>query len=186
MQAAGNDSDIVVFSFRLLVRFRKRAHITRFRLREGYDLHAELEGKTIKDIRLVYGGMAPITIESKDTQSYLMGKEWGQDEVLFNALERLSTVDFALPLGVPGGMAVYRKSLAMGFFAKFWTGHACQFDILEVLATLGSAAVNTVTGKLLDVRNVGIELELQLFCHFGPRMSNWHAWLVSRFHISLH
>lgn len=109
-------------------------------------LHAELEGTTIKDIRLVYGGMAPITIESKDTQSYLVGKEWGQDEVLFNALERLSTVDFALPFGVPGGMAVYRKSLAMGFFAKFWTEVAqeLQLDLDSSIKDIKELSTNSI------------------------------------------
>lgn len=109
-------------------------------------LHAELDGTTIKDIRLVYGGMAPITIESKDTQSYLVGKEWGQDEVLFNALERLSTVDFALPFGVPGGMAVYRKSLAMGFFAKFWTEVAqeLQLDLDSSIKDIKELSTNSI------------------------------------------
>lgn len=109
-------------------------------------LHAELEGKMIKDIRLVYGGMAPITIESKDTQGYLIGKEWGQDEVLFNALERLSTVDFALPFGVPGGMAVYRKSLAMGFFAKFWTEVAqeLQLELDSDISDIKELASNSI------------------------------------------
>lgn len=109
-------------------------------------LHAELEGKIIKDIRLVYGGMAPITIESKDTQGYLIGKEWGQDEVLFNALERLSTVDFALPFGVPGGMAVYRKSLAMGFFAKFWTEVAqeLQLELESDISDIKELARNSI------------------------------------------
>ncbi|KAJ9119598.1 hypothetical protein QFC22_003307 [Naganishia vaughanmartiniae] len=109
-------------------------------------MHVELDGTTIKDIRLVYGGMAPITIESKDTQQYLIGKEWGQDEVLFNALERLSTIDFALPYGVPGGMAVYRKSLAMGFFAKFWTEVAqeLQLDLKSDIADIQELNTNSI------------------------------------------
>jgi xanthine dehydrogenase/oxidase len=83
-------------------------------------LRIEVEDRTITDVRLVYGGMAPTTVESKETQAWLTGKQVGDDAAFYGALERLSGVDFPLQYGVPGGMAVYRKSLAMGFFAKFW------------------------------------------------------------------
>jgi xanthine dehydrogenase/oxidase len=84
-------------------------------------LRVEIEGeRTIKDVRLVYGGMAPTTTESPKTQEYLRGKEWGGQDTLWNALEILSAEDYNLPHTVPGGMPAYRKSLAMGFFAKFW------------------------------------------------------------------
>jgi xanthine dehydrogenase/oxidase len=73
----------------------------------------------VKSANLVYGGMAPTTIEAKKASEYLVGKTLPELETLegvMNALEQ----DFNLPFGVPGGMAWYRKSLALGFFYRFY------------------------------------------------------------------
>ncbi|EME87852.1 uncharacterized protein MYCFIDRAFT_48128 [Pseudocercospora fijiensis CIRAD86] len=77
------------------------------------------EGNVVKDSSLVYGGMAPVTIGAKKAMSYLAGKKFTNPATLegvMNALEE----DFDLRFGVPGGMATYRKSLALGFFYKFY------------------------------------------------------------------
>jgi xanthine dehydrogenase/oxidase len=73
----------------------------------------------VEDISMAYGGMGPTTVQAKNTMEYLQGKTWGEHEVLegaYNALEQ----DFNLTYSVPGGMPVYRKSLALGFFFRFW------------------------------------------------------------------
>lgn len=73
----------------------------------------------VEDISMAYGGMGPTTVQAKKTMEYLQGKTWGKHEVLegaYNALEQ----DFNLAYSVPGGMPVYRKSLALGFFFRFW------------------------------------------------------------------
>ena len=73
----------------------------------------------IKDANLVYGGMAPITILAKEASKVMVGKTFTDPQTLegvMNALEH----DFNLPFGVPGGMAWYRKSLALGFFYRFY------------------------------------------------------------------
>lgn len=73
----------------------------------------------VKDAELVYGGMAPITIQAKQANEYIIGKTFTDPQTLegvMNALEK----DFNLPFGVPGGMATYRKSLAIGFFYRFY------------------------------------------------------------------
>ena len=73
----------------------------------------------VESCNLVYGGMAPITISARKAEEYLTGKQWTHKETLegvMNALEQ----DFDLRFGVPGGMATYRKSLALGFFYKFY------------------------------------------------------------------
>ncbi|OCK85768.1 xanthine dehydrogenase [Lepidopterella palustris CBS 459.81] len=74
---------------------------------------------TVDSVDLVYGGMAPITVAAKKAVAYLQGKKWTDPSTLegvMNALEE----DFDLRFGVPGGMATYRKSLALGFFYKFY------------------------------------------------------------------
>ena len=73
----------------------------------------------VENIDLVYGGMAATTIAAKSTVAYLKGKRWSEPETLEGAINALSD-DFDLRFGVPGGMATYRKSLALGFFYRFY------------------------------------------------------------------
>ena len=85
------------------------------------------DAHVVKSASLVFGGMAPITILAKTASEYLVGKTFPSQETLegtMNALEK----DFNLPFGVPGGMATYRKCLALGFFYKFF------HDILSSMA----------------------------------------------------
>ncbi|KAI1611767.1 xanthine dehydrogenase [Exophiala viscosa] len=73
----------------------------------------------VKSASLVYGGMAPITTLAKNASEYIVGKAFADPNTLegvMNALEK----DFSLPFGVPGGMATYRKSLALGFFYRYY------------------------------------------------------------------
>jgi xanthine dehydrogenase/oxidase len=63
--------------------------------------------------------MAPFTVAAKHANAFLKGKKFAELETLegtMNALEQ----DFNLSFGVPGGMASYRKSLALGFFYRFY------------------------------------------------------------------
>jgi xanthine dehydrogenase/oxidase len=82
----------------------------------------------IEDISMAYGGMGPTTVQAKKTIEYLNGKEFGDPDVLegaFNALEQ----DFSLAYNVPGGMPVYRKTLALGFFFRFWHDVGAELKI---------------------------------------------------------
>ncbi|KAK5112105.1 hypothetical protein LTR62_004447 [Meristemomyces frigidus] len=77
------------------------------------------ESNVVEDCSLVYGGLAPITTAAKKAVAYLQGKKFTDPKTLegvMNALEQ----DFDLRFGVPGGMATYRKSLALGFFYRFF------------------------------------------------------------------
>lgn len=77
------------------------------------------DSHVVESVDLVYGGMAPTTIAAKKANAYLVGKKWTDPATLegtMNALEQ----DFDLRFGVPGGMASYRKSLAFGFFYRFY------------------------------------------------------------------
>lgn len=75
--------------------------------------------KTVEEVNLVYGGMAPTTVQAKKAIEYLVGKKWGSPEVLEGAMNALEQ-DFPLRFSVPGGMATYRKTLALSFFYRFW------------------------------------------------------------------
>ncbi|KAF7354804.1 Xanthine dehydrogenase/oxidase [Mycena sanguinolenta] len=75
------------------------------------------EGK-ISHVRLAYGGMAATVLSAKKTEKILTGKPFSS-KTLEEALEVLGT-EMDLPFNVPGGMASYRKTLALSFFFKFW------------------------------------------------------------------
>jgi xanthine dehydrogenase/oxidase len=79
---------------------------------------------------LVYGGMAPITIQALNAMEFLKGKPFAEQSTLEGVIDALGQ-DFDLSFGVPGGMATYRKSLAFGFFYRFYH---------EVLSGLDSTA----------------------------------------------
>ncbi|TVY49646.1 Xanthine dehydrogenase, partial [Lachnellula occidentalis] len=77
------------------------------------------DSNVVQSADLVYGGMAPTTVAAKIAGAYLKGKKLTDPATLegtMNALEQ----DFALSFSVPGGMATYRKSLALGFFYRFY------------------------------------------------------------------
>ncbi|KAL8974370.1 MAG: hypothetical protein Q9197_001387 [Variospora fuerteventurae] len=86
--------------------------------------------KVVESVNLVYGGMAPITVSAKEATKYLKGKDFTDPITLEGAMNALET-DFDLRFGVPGGMATYRKSLALGFFYRFYH---------EVLSELNATA----------------------------------------------
>jgi xanthine dehydrogenase/oxidase len=77
----------------------------------------------------VYGGMAAMTVSAQNAEQYVIGKKFSDPATLegvMNALEK----DFDLRFGVPGGMATYRKTLALGFFYRFYH---------EIMSTLNVA-----------------------------------------------
>jgi xanthine dehydrogenase/oxidase len=85
------------------------------------------EDNVVESADLVYGGMAPITIKAKKASEFLVGKTFTDLKTLegvFGALEE----DFDLRYGVPGGMATYRKSLALSFFYKFYHEVLSELD----------------------------------------------------------
>ncbi|PMD30262.1 xanthine dehydrogenase-like protein [Hyaloscypha variabilis F] len=77
------------------------------------------EDGQISEISLAYGGMAPRTVEAKSTTKSLIGKEWNSSTTLGAGMTSLAQ-EFDLNFEVPGGMATYRKTLAMSLFFRFW------------------------------------------------------------------
>lgn len=73
----------------------------------------------VKECDLIYGGMAAMTVAAKTTQEYLLCRKFAELETLEGAMGALEK-DFSLPFGVPGGMASYRKALALGFFYRYY------------------------------------------------------------------
>lgn len=91
-------------------------------------LHAEY---CVESARLIYGGMAATTIAAKTAMNYLQGRKWQDPATLEGAMNALGS-DFDLRFGVPGGMATYRKSLALGFFYRFYYEVLSELDFKKV------------------------------------------------------
>jgi xanthine dehydrogenase/oxidase len=109
-QAKRKDDDIAIVT-------------TAFKLRLNKD-------GVVEEANLVYGGMAPTTVAAKQANGFLVGKKFAELETLEGAMNALGQ-DFDLQFSVPGGMASYRKSLALGFFYRFYH---------EVMQSLGGNA----------------------------------------------
>ncbi|KAF2806742.1 uncharacterized protein BDZ99DRAFT_421912 [Mytilinidion resinicola] len=89
------------------------------------------EAGEVEDIVLAYGGMAPKTVESVNSQVALLGKRWFSSETLELGLDNL-TKDFDLSFSVPGGMAHYRKTLALSLFFRFWHESVAELTLGSV------------------------------------------------------
>ena len=89
------------------------------------------QSHTVESVNLVYGGMAATTIAAKEAQAYLNGKKWTDPATLEGTMQALEN-DFNLRFGVPGGMATYRKSLALGFFYRFYHEVLSELKVKEV------------------------------------------------------
>jgi xanthine dehydrogenase/oxidase len=85
----------------------------------------------VESANLIYGGMAPTTVAAKKTTAYLHGKIWTDPATLEGAMNALEQ-DFDLQFSVPGGMATYRKSLAFGFFYRFYHEVLSELQVEEV------------------------------------------------------
>ena len=81
----------------------------------------------VKECDLIYGGMAAMTVAAKAAQEYLVGERLADLDTLEGTMSALET-DFNLPFGVPGGMASYRKALALGFFYRFYHDTLSDMD----------------------------------------------------------
>ncbi|KAI9739660.1 MAG: hypothetical protein M1834_006378 [Cirrosporium novae-zelandiae] len=86
-------------------------------------LNANME---VEDISLIYGGMAPTVKRAEFAEGVLIGKLWADQKTLDEGIDAL-TKDFDLKFGVLGGMATYRKTLAISFFFRFW--HEVMTDL---------------------------------------------------------
>lgn len=73
----------------------------------------------VEQCRLVYGGMAPTTVAAQGANSFLVGRRLAALDTLEGAMGALGA-DFDLAFSVPGGMASYRRALAMSLFYRFY------------------------------------------------------------------
>jgi xanthine dehydrogenase/oxidase len=85
----------------------------------------------ITDASLSYGGMAAKTVLATETMETLLGKKWHSSATLNEAMASLAQ-EFDLAYSVLGGMATYRKTLALSLFFRFWHDVIADFKLGEV------------------------------------------------------
>ncbi|KAL6710666.1 hypothetical protein ACN47E_007723 [Coniothyrium glycines] len=122
-------ADAVIASLRIPVAKEKGEYIRAYKQSKRKDddiaiVNAALrvslnDDQVVEDVDLVYGGMAPTTIPARKAMEFLQGKKFTDLQTLEGVMDKLEE-DFDLRFGVPGGMATYRKSLALSFFYKFY------------------------------------------------------------------
>ena len=110
-QAKRKDDDIAIVTSAFRIRLEEQGHIS--------------------DISLSYGGMAPKTILASETMKKLSGKKWHSSATLDAAMVSLAQ-ELDLMYGVPGGMATYRKTLAISLFFRFWHEVIADLKLGEV------------------------------------------------------
>ncbi|PHH79027.1 hypothetical protein CDD80_5741 [Ophiocordyceps camponoti-rufipedis] len=92
----------------------------------GFRLRLDSEG-VVESCSLIYGGMAAMTVSAAKATRHLVGKRFAELETLEGAMNALGQ-DFDIPYSVPGGMASYRKALALSFFYRFYHDVLAQLD----------------------------------------------------------
>jgi xanthine dehydrogenase/oxidase len=85
----------------------------------------------VETVTLAFGGMAKKTVEAANTMKFLLGRKWCDAKTLNGAMTCLAG-DFDLRFGVVGGMATYRKTLAISLFFRFWHEVISDLEIDEV------------------------------------------------------
>jgi xanthine dehydrogenase/oxidase len=130
--------DAIIASIRIPVAKKKGEFLRAFKQAKRKDddiaivnaaLRVQLsDDNVVESCNLAYGGMAPTTICAKKAEEFLLDKNFADLNTLEGVMGALEQ-DFDLRFGVPGGMATYRKSLALSFFYKFFH---------EVLSNIGT------------------------------------------------
>jgi xanthine dehydrogenase/oxidase len=110
-QAKRKDDDIAIVTACFCVRLNAAGHVD--------------------SVHLWYGGMAQKTVEAAGTVDFLLGKKWYDATTLDVAMTCLER-DFALHYGVIGGMATYRRTLALSLFFRFWHEVVSDLELGDV------------------------------------------------------
>ena len=95
----------------------------------------------VENASLIYGGLGVTTKAANEATRFLIGKDFTDPQTLEGVLDALGK-DFDLRFGVPGGMPTYRKSLALGFFYRFY------YEALQELGLVGARQEKDAAGEI--------------------------------------
>ncbi len=96
-----------------------------------------LDGGTVREVRLAYGGMAAIVKRAANAEAALRGQPW--NEASLRAAQAALTSDFT-PLSDMRASAQYRMTTARNLLERFWLetrpADRLRAEALSVWATL--------------------------------------------------
>jgi xanthine dehydrogenase small subunit len=107
-----SQNDVIVKSYKI----SKRKDLDISTVNAGFRLRLN-NGKTVKDIKLIYGGMADCVKRATNTEQFLVGKLWTR-EIVEEA--RLFIDNDFIPISDARGSAEFRKTAAKNLLLKFW------------------------------------------------------------------
>ncbi|KAA0711294.1 Xanthine dehydrogenase/oxidase [Triplophysa tibetana] len=84
----------------------------------GMNVCFQERSNIVQNIRISYGGMAPVTVLATTTCNRLLNRQWN-DELLQDACTILAD-EMSLSPSAPGGMVTYRRTLTISLFYKFF------------------------------------------------------------------
>jgi xanthine dehydrogenase/oxidase len=129
------------------------------------------DSHVVESADLVYGGMAPTTVAAKTAGSYLVGKKLTDPSTLEGAMNALEQ-DFDLRFGVPGGMATYRKSLALGFFYRFYHYVLSKLEVDETdIDSEVIAEIEREISKGNEDRDATVEYKQRILGRANPHVA---------------
>ncbi|CAL1540108.1 unnamed protein product [Lymnaea stagnalis] len=103
----------------------------------GMWVELEADGHTVRDIRLVFGGMADKTVEATKTKAKIIGRVWDNSLLELACSEDMLPADLPLPPGAVGGMVAYRRTLTLSFFFRFYLAVASRTSQISDFDTSG-------------------------------------------------
>lgn len=83
----------------------------------GFRLELDAKGE-VKDIKLVYGGMAEMTKRAEKTEKFLTGKSWSRENV--EAAMQIIDLEFR-PISDARAREEFRRTAARNLLLKFWS-----------------------------------------------------------------
>ncbi|KAJ0029771.1 hypothetical protein NQD34_004768, partial [Periophthalmus magnuspinnatus] len=111
-----------------------------------FNVTFEPKSSRVHDLRLAFGGMGPTTIVALKTSNALRGRTWGE-KLLQSACSSLAD-EMTLDPSCPGGMVLYRRTLVLSLFYKFY------LTVLQSLKEQGVKEVELVPSECLSATEV--------------------------------
>ncbi|XP_050420003.1 xanthine dehydrogenase isoform X2 [Adelges cooleyi] len=75
--------------------------------------YIEISENVVRDVEIVYGGMSATAIFANKSKSFLIGNQWSEN--ILNEVYLKLLQDLPLAPNAPGGMVLYRKTLALRY-----------------------------------------------------------------------
>ncbi|CAG8727867.1 20234_t:CDS:10, partial [Dentiscutata erythropus] len=108
----------------------------------------------VQDAKFSFGGMSGVVVRAPKSENFILGKKWGDEDVLKQLIEILCE-EFQLSFSVTGGMATYRKTLVVGFMNKFWYDVTKSANIASISPDIENCIGEIKRGVSKGIQTIG-------------------------------